>query len=159
MNRASIRATVLSMVAKRIASRRARRGRLQAAGLHDRGVQVEVVRHHRGAEDADRDVEHRRVGDHSGLGMKPAQNARRGRAGDKAISTAKQPAMIDEQTDHEGFQVAEPAMLQHQDQQDIQRGQAHAPDQRQSEQELQRDRGADHFGEVAGDDRQLARHP
>ncbi len=33
-------------------------GGAEGAGLHDAGVQIEIVRHHRGAEDADGDVEH-----------------------------------------------------------------------------------------------------
>ena len=57
---ASDSAMVLSMVAKRIASRLAARSFSVVAGLHHGGVQVEVVRHHRRAEDAHGDVELRR---------------------------------------------------------------------------------------------------
>ncbi len=52
-------ASVESIVAKRIASRGRRRSRM-AARLHDRRVQIEVVRHHRRADDADGEVQHRR---------------------------------------------------------------------------------------------------
>src|SRR5438046_8894616 len=31
---------------------------IEVARLHDRGVQIEIVRHHGGAEDSDGDVEH-----------------------------------------------------------------------------------------------------
>ena len=34
-----------------------------------------------------------------------------------------------------------------------------ARDQRQPEQQFERDRGAEHFGQVAGDDRDLAQEP
>ena len=40
-------------------------GRLRAAilpGLHQRGMQVEVMRHHGGADDADADIEHAGIG-------------------------------------------------------------------------------------------------
>src|SRR6266699_1152329 len=33
-------------------------GTIEVARLHDRGVQIEIVRHHGGAEDSDSDVEH-----------------------------------------------------------------------------------------------------
>ena len=61
MKSANISATVESIVAKRIASRLLVARVAVLARLHDRRVQVQVVRHHRRAEDADRDVEHVRV--------------------------------------------------------------------------------------------------
>ena len=74
-NSASISAMVESVVAHLIASRRALVGARVGAGLHDRGVQIEVVRHHGGADDADGDVEHRRVGDDLARGdEEPAQH-------------------------------------------------------------------------------------
>ena len=60
MKSANISATDESMVANRIASRLLACGVAILARLHDRRVQVEVVRHDGGAEDADGDVEHRR---------------------------------------------------------------------------------------------------
>jgi hypothetical protein len=38
------------------------RVRLDLPGLHDRGVQIKVVRHHRRAQDRDRDIEHGGIG-------------------------------------------------------------------------------------------------
>ena len=60
---ANISATVESMVAnlQRLALLRQRLA--IGAGLHDAGMQVEIVRHHGGADDAEREVEHLRVGD------------------------------------------------------------------------------------------------
>ena len=58
MKSANISATVESIVAKRIASRLALVRVAVLPRLHDRRVQVQVVRHHRRAEDADGDVEH-----------------------------------------------------------------------------------------------------
>ena len=51
MKNANNRATVESSVAKRMASR-----------LDDGRVQVEVVRHDRGAQNADGDIQHHRIG-------------------------------------------------------------------------------------------------
>ena len=53
---------------------------LEGAGLHHRGVEIEVVRHHGRAEDADRDVEHRRIGDDLGRRSIARQRPRRCRA-------------------------------------------------------------------------------
>ena len=41
----------------------------------------------------------------------------------------------------------------------VERGDGDAPDQRDAEQQIERDRGADHLGEVAGGDRDLAEDP
>ena len=60
MKKAKSSATVESSVANRIASRLRRRIGPHAPRLHDGRVQIEVVGHHRGAQDADGDVEHRR---------------------------------------------------------------------------------------------------
>ena len=75
-----------------------------------------------------------------------------------AIWIRKQPATM-MQAEDEGFEVAEAPLLQHQDQQYVEGGEADAPDQRDSEQQLQGDGGADDLGEVAGDDRDLAEYP
>ena len=65
MKSADISATVESIVAKRIASRFPSNVSSVLARLHDRRVQIQVVRHHGGAEDADGDVEHVAVADDS----------------------------------------------------------------------------------------------
>ena len=59
---------------------------LVGAGLHDRGVQIEIMRHHRGADDADGDVEHLRIGDdlggrHEAAAAPPQPAAPRPRSG------------------------------------------------------------------------------
>ena len=61
MKNAKSSATVESRVAKRIASRFDAGSVPHLPRLHDGRVQVEVVRHHRGAQDADGDVEHRGI--------------------------------------------------------------------------------------------------
>ena len=111
-------AIVLSSVAKRIASRLPRSSRSKPPGLDDRAVQIEVVRHHRRADDADRDVQHRRVGDDlRRAGLKPAAYCGdAARLRQLASSTAKQPAMMISKRDDERLELAEPALLEAEDQ-------------------------------------------
>ena len=51
-------AIVESMVASVIASRFSGANVAVAAGLHQAGMQIEIVRHHGRAEDAEREIEH-----------------------------------------------------------------------------------------------------
>ena len=92
-NSADISATVESMVAKPTASRRLATSSPILARLDDRRVQVQVVRHHRRAEDADGDVEHVGIARRSPGRARAARStpARSGRA--SASSIANEPAM------------------------------------------------------------------
>ncbi len=58
---ANISAMVESMVASVIASRFSGTRPAVSARLHDARMQIEVMRHHRGADDAERQIQHRRV--------------------------------------------------------------------------------------------------
>ena len=128
MKSANISATDESMVAKRIASRLPSCVSRVLARLHDRRVQVEVVRHHRRAEDADGDVEHLAVARGSpARGMKPASDRRRGRACESQSSIANEPAMSEDQRDDERFDVAEAVVLQEEHDEDVERGEARRP--------------------------------
>ena len=115
MKSADISATVESMrgEADRLALALARV--LVLARLHDRRVQVQVVRHHRRAEDADGDVEHRRgLRRISARGMKPAATAPRSGLARARARSANEPAMSDDQRDDERLDVAEAVVLQEQ---------------------------------------------
>ena len=122
-------------------------------------VQIQVVRHHGGAQDADRDVEHRRVGDD----LASAAPARPATVGQGRLRHDELDREADADRGHEGdderLEVAEALVLQQQDQQHVERGEADAPDQRNPEQQVQRDGRADHLGQVAGGDGDLAEHP
>ena len=61
------------------------------AGLHDRGVQIEVMRHHRRADDADRDVEHLGIGDDLGRRHKAAQHRGDRRRGGSDLDRQSRP--------------------------------------------------------------------
>ena len=92
-NSAVISATVESIVANRTASRLLADVVEILARLHDRRVQVQVVRHHGRAEDADRDVEHLRVAHDLGRWQQPARARRRGRAAPGPVRPKNEPAM------------------------------------------------------------------
>ena len=74
MKSANISATVESIVANLMASRLAFGVLLVFPRLHDRRVQVKIVRHHRRAENADGDVKHLRVRHDLRLGNEPAEH-------------------------------------------------------------------------------------
>ena len=58
MNSAKHSAIVESIVASLIASRRSSTRFAEPPRLHHAGMQIEIVRHHRRAEDAEREIEH-----------------------------------------------------------------------------------------------------
>ena len=62
-------------------------------------------------------------------------------------------------SDDERFDVPELILLQVEHEQHVERGQADAPHQRQAEQQVQRDGRADHLGEIARGNRDLAEQP
>ena len=158
MKSADISATAESIDAKRIASRLALERVAVLARLHDRRVQVQVVRHHRRAEDADRDVEHVRVA--QDLGARDEADRDRRQVGPRQPELDRErPGDQHDQRDDERLDVAEAAVLQEQHDQHVERREADAPDQRQAEQQVERDGRADHFGEIAGGDRDLAEDP
>ena len=121
-------------------------------------MQIEIVRHHGRAENADGDVEHFRIGHDLRRRQEPTQNSgdwwRRGHdLNDEADRDH------DQQSNHEGFEKAEALVHQKKQKERVERGDQCAGQQWNAEQELQGDRGADDLGEVAGDDRQFADRP
>ena len=155
---ANISAMVESTVARVIASRRSATLSPISAGLHHAGMQVEIVRHHGRAEDAERDVEHVRVGDDL-RGRRKAADHRapvRIRHRDLHREAHRDDA---EQRDDERFDPAEAEILQPQNEEHVERGDQHADLERNAEQQIEPDRGADHLGKVGGADRDLRQHP
>ena len=112
-------------------------------------MEIQVVRHHRGAEDTDGDVEH--------VAVPHDLQMRHEAGGDARQLGARQPELHGERSgdhqdeaDDECFDVAEATVLEEEDDEDVERSQAHAPDERQTEQQVQCNGGSDDFGEVAG---------
>src|SRR2546421_2905885 len=121
-------------------------------------MEVEIVRHHRGPQNADRDVEHAGI----------AHDLRRW---NKSFRDAEEVWMRSEnlpgettadnnnERDHQRLDVTKPLVLQEQNEQDVQRSDAHARQQRETEEQIQRYGGANDFGKVAGRDRDFANYP
>jgi len=129
------------------------------ARLDDGGVEIEVVRHDGGAEDADGDVEHLGVGkdglrgddevtgDGEPLGMRE-QNFDAEESGDGA-----------DEGDDQSFKVAESAVLEEQDEEHVGTGDDDADEKGNVEEKLEGDGRADDLGEVAGADGDLSEEP
>ena len=130
----------------------------EGAGLHDAGMEIQVVRHHSGAENADGDVQHFLVAQYFSVG----DEASGGFAPDRVreenfIGEAE--ADAGDQGDHEGFDEAEAAALQGQNDEDVQRGEQNAEEQRDVEEEIEGHGGSQDFGEIAGGDGEFAADP
>jgi hypothetical protein len=116
------------------------------------------VRHDRGADDADREVEQLRVGEDALVGQQAARKRRALRRCHQQHD-AEAGGNHRNQADHHGLQPAQALILQVEDEDRIGACEQHARDQRQAEQQVQRDRDADELGEIAGDDAQLGEQP
>jgi hypothetical protein len=100
------RARLLSQAAIRAASCPARIIQVKAAGLHDRGVEIEIVRHDRRAEDADGQIEHARVGDERAARDKARRDLAPDRTRQRDLD-GKAGADQDQQANDHGFQPSE----------------------------------------------------
>ncbi len=125
-----------------------------ASCLHQRRVQVQVVRHHRGAQDPDHDVEVLVAG----VRDQPAGHLREGRLCHQDLNPKAHRHDGDE-AEHKALDHADAEAGEPQQQQDVERGEQHAGEQGNVEQQVQADRGAEHFGQVAGCDGDLAEPP
>ena len=130
----------------------------EAARLHHAGMQVEIVRHHGRAEDAEREIEHVRIGDDLGGRREAADHRAPFRIGHRDLDRKAQRDDA-EQRDDEGLDPAEAEVLHPQDEEHVERGDQHADLERNAEQQIEPDRGADHLGEIGGADRDLGQHP
>ena len=72
---------------------------------------------------------------------------------------AKQTAMIAISESTNASITRMPSRVNHSNKQRVGGGQEHAREQRDMEQQVQSDGGAQHFGQIAGGDRDLAQHP
>ena len=116
------------------------------------------MRHHRRAQDAHGDVEH--VGIHHDLRRRQEAFGDSKQIGPgKDDLQAETDADRQDQGDDQGLGVAKALVLQEQDQEHIQRGNADAPDERKAEEQIQGDGRPDHFGEIARRDGQFADDP
>ena len=116
------------------------------------------MRHDGGTEDADGEVEHRRIGDDLGARHQPVEHGGERWAGQRQLDDEAEPDH-DHQRHHQRLELAKAARLQCQDQQHLDAGQGDAEGKVEAEQQLERDRRADQLGQVAGDDGELAEQP
>ncbi len=116
------------------------------------------MRHHGGADDANGDIEHVRIGDH-GL--------RRDEAGHDLVPLRLYQAEIDREADeydreqrhYQRFQITKAALLQPQDQQDVDCGQQNAVHHRDVKQQVQRNRRTNDFRQVGCANRDFTQYP
>ena len=114
------------------------------------------MRHHGRAEDAERHQQRRGI-----------RNRRRHRPqSHRAPVGLGEKDRVDEaqgdrrdQRHHHRLDLAEAEVDEQQQQQHVEPGDKHAPHQRQPKQQVERHRRADHLGQIAGDDRDLAQQP
>ena len=134
--------------------------RLERARLHQRRVEVQIVRHDGGADDADGDV------DHSFLAEAGVQQGASHRA--KVRPGLRQNEDLDEvaradrrhQNEDERFDDPHAEALKRQQQQHVQRRDDHGPEERDGrEEKVDGDGAAQHFGQVARHDGDLRPDP
>ncbi len=142
------------------ADRRAFARRVVAAdpGLHHGRMQVEVVRHHRRAEDADRQVQ-RLLAAQGVPGWPQAGGDIRPVGADQHQFDEETRADGRDQPQHYGLQAAEVGALQGQHDQGIEGGEDHPGGNRDAQQQVEGQRRAEHLGKVGGDDRQFRQQP
>ena len=116
------------------------------------------MRHHRRADDAEREIEH--------VGILDDLDGRREAADHLApigIGHGDLNAEADgddqEQRHHERLDITEAELLHPQDQKHVERGEQHADLERNAEQEIEPDRRADHLGQIGGADGELGERP
>ena len=133
-------------------------GFVEVARLHQRRVQIQIVRHYRGAEDADGDKQHRRIGNNLRRGhearcdLRPIGMRQRDHV-DKAAADHQH------QRHDQRFHIAKAARLQHQNQQHIGDRNHHPRRERNAEQQVERDGGADDFRQIGRANRELRQQP
>ena len=115
------------------------------------------MRHHRRADDAERQIQHVGIGDESVVGAKPRITSPQSGSA-MAIWTMKQSAITPSSVMMNASIQRKPC-LQPQDQEHVERGDEDADLERDAEDQIEPDGGADDFGEVGGADGELGQHP
>src|SRR5260370_34168260 len=130
----------------------------ESASLDDAGVKIQIVRHDRGAQDADGDVEHFAV----------AEDLRAGDEADgcfapKGVSekdfVSETNADRTDERDHESFDQAEAPPLQRQDDENVECGDQNAGQKREAKEKLQCHGRAENLCNIAGPNGDFSDHP
>ena len=129
-----------------------------AARLDDGGVKVEVVGHDRSAQDSDGDEELPGIGHNGRRGEESGKEWCDFRSGEEQFQPEAGGDGCDE-NDHKHLNVAEAALLEQEEEENIKGGDQHPPEQGDVEEEVQRDGRADDFRKITGSDGCLGGDP
>ena len=152
-------ASVESSVAKRMASRFPCRVLLERASLHQAGMKIQIVRHHRGAEDADGQVEHFAILAGFPRWEEIRAPLRSTAAAQKRFHTRSMRAMVMISVITSVSSTRNPRPCNASTSSTSSPVSSTPAQKRQPEQQLQRDRGSQDFRQVAGGDGDFAEHP
>lgn len=133
-------------------------GGTEGASLDDAGMEIKIVRHDGGAEDANGDVQHFAIVEDFGGGDEADDGGAPDRMREKDF-VGKASADGGDESDDESFDDAEAAALEGEDDQDVEAGDNHASEKGQAEKKLESNGGAENLGEVAGGDGDFADDP
>ena len=122
-------------------------------------MQIEVVRHHRGAQHADGDVEHVRIGDDRRRGDDEILEYRPVLwPGQEQLHAEHRDDGADERN-HQRLNITEAPALHEQDEQHIKTCDEHAIEEGNVKQKVEGDGRTDHFSQVAGGDSDFGADP
>ena len=131
----------------------------EAARLHHAGVQIEIVRHHCRANDADGEIKHVGIGhDLDVVGAKPRITAPQSGSA-IAICTTKQTAITPSSVTMKASIQRKPRFCIHRIRNTSSAVISDADLERYAEKQVESDGGADDFGQVGGADRDFGQHP
>ncbi len=131
--------------------------------LHQGGVQIQVVRHHRRADDADRHVKRFAAAEYKGRGTpergeQPLDDFSPARLRQQDLDQEAEPDRADQEHDKR-LGLADPQTLDRQEQKRVEAGNDESDDRIDAEQQIEPDHGADDFRQVAGRHGDFAENP
>ncbi len=121
-------------------------------------MQIQIVRHHRRAENAEREIEHLRIAHNFGGRRKAPNNATPIGIGHRNLD-GEADSNHAQQSDDKGFDPAKAEVLHPQHEKHIERGQDHADLERDAEQEIETDSRTNYFCEIGRADRDFRQQP
>ena len=116
------------------------------------------MRHHGGAENADGDVKHAGVGNDLRRRHETLRDPEQSRMGNDEFPR-KASADHEDERDDQRLDVTETFVLEKQDDENIEPGNADAREKRKAEEQIQRDGRADDLRQIASRDGQFTNHP
>src|ERR1044072_5258191 len=121
-------------------------------------MQINIMRHHGRAKNADADVKHSLICNDTWIGNKAEEDTGRAGFGEDQFS-GKTTSDGGDKSDDNSLDITKSFSLQIQHQEHIGRGNDATPNQRNSEEKLQPNSRADNLRQIAGSDGELAKNP